>query len=194
MDKRYSLINSAESTLIVIDVQDAFLSKLPQDNAARLLNNICWLVDVAKWRQIPLVVTAEEMYDSPPSAQLIDHLPEALPIYDKLSFGLAAQPNIMTAVERTERKTAVLVGLETDVCVLHSALGLLEKGYRVAVVTDAVGSPEPNHALALQRLQNAGIVLLNMKGLFYEWLRTVDEVNRFHAELPHMRGQAGVVL
>lgn len=56
-------------------------------------------------------------------------------------FGLAGQPDILEAVQRTGRRTAILIGLETDVCITHSALGLLDRGHRVAVVEDAVARP-----------------------------------------------------
>lgn len=190
----YSLIEADDSLLIVIDVQDAFLDKLPRPDSERLLNNVCWLVKLAQWQQIPLVVTAEEFGQQPLAHRLMETLPVNIPVFDKVIFGLAEQPDILAAVERTGRKTAVLVGLETDVCVLQSAMGLLERGFRVAVVTDATGSPAPGHQLGVNRMQSAGAIPLNMKGLFYEWLRTVEAVQRFHRELPDMRGLAGAVL
>ncbi len=190
----YSLLDADGSVLIIIDVQDAFLDKLPPQESARLLNHVCWLVTVAQWKQIPLIVTAEEVDEMPVAAKLMHALPANAPIFDKTSFGLAAQPDIFAAVESTGRKTAVLIGLETDVCVTHSAIGLLEKGYRVAVVVDAVNSPAPGQEMGLNRMQSAGVLLVNMKSLFYEWLRTVEVVNRFHQELPHMRDLSGIVL
>ena len=190
----YSLIEADDSVLVVIDVQDSFLSKLPRAEGERLLNNVCWLVRLALWRAVPLVVTAEELKREPPVRRLLDTLPANTPVFDKLIFSLADQPDILAAVKATGRKTAVLVGLETDVCVMHSAIGLLEHGYRVATVTDATGSPSPGHELGLERMRSAGVILLNMKGLFYEWLRTVEEVKRFHHENPAMRALAGIVL
>ena len=91
-----------------------------------------------------------------------------------MSFGLAADPEIMTAVQNTGRKTAVLVGLETDVCVAQSALGLLQKGYRVVVPADAVESPGPCQVAGLERMRSAGVIISSVKGTFYEWMRTVD--------------------
>ena len=119
-------------------------------------------------------------------------LPADVGLVDKRVFGLVDQPETMAsfAIAAGERKTAVLVGLETDVCVLHSALGLMALGYRVVVVVNAVGSPAPGNELGLARLRSAGAVLVDAKGLFYEWLRTVDEVDRFHRDLPHMRAAA----
>lgn len=109
-------------------------------------------------------------------------------------FGLAGQPDILEAVQRTGRRTAILIGLETDVCITHSALGLLDRGHRVAVVEDAVGSPEDGQRIGLARMQRAGVVLVSMKSLFYEWLRTLAEVDRFHREMPDMEARAGVML
>ena len=54
------------------------------------------------------------------------------------TFGLADVPEIVASVEHTGRRTAVLVGMETDVCVAQSALGLLDEDFTVAVVEDAV--------------------------------------------------------
>lgn len=190
----HALLDSADSILIVIDAQDSFLEKLSPANHTRLLNNICWLIQVARWQQIPLIVTAEEHDQFPVAQQVHESLPANTPIFNKLIFGLADQPNIMEAVQQTGRKTAVLIGLETDVCVLHSALGLLERGYRVAVITDATGTPTPNHELAIERLRQAGVLILNMKGIFYEWLRDVATVIRFHEEMPQMRKLASIIL
>ena len=190
----YSLIDADDSLLIAIDVQDAFLGKLPHPDSERLLNNICWITKLARWKQVPLVVTAEEYEHAPLADRLVETLPAGIHVFNKLVFGLAHQPDILAAVEQTGRRTAVLVGLETDVCIQHSALGLLEQGYRVVVVTDATGTPAPNHELALERLRSAGVLLVSMKGLFYEWLRTVDAIQRFHRENPDMRARAGIVL
>ncbi len=190
----YSLLDADDSVLLVIDVQNVFLDKLPRPESVRLLKSVCWLTRVALWKQIPLVVTAEESQKQPLARELVQTLPENTPVFDKVSFGLAHQPNILAAVERTGRKTAVLVGLETDVCVMHSALGLLEHGYRVAVVADAVGTSDPEQETGLNRMQSAGVVIVHQKGLFYEWLRTIEAVNRFHKELPDMRGLSQVVL
>lgn len=190
----YSLLDADDSVLIVIDVQNVFLDKLPRLESERLLKGVCWLIRVALWKQIPLVVTAEESQKQPLARELVQTLPGSTPVLDKVSFGLAHQPDILAAVEGTSRKTAVLVGLETDVCVMHSALGLLEREYRVAVVADAVGSPGKGQETGLDRMKSAGAVVVDQKGLFYEWLRTIEAVDRFHEELPDMRGLSGVVL
>ena len=182
-----ALLDVNDSVLVVIDVQAAFLDKLAPAQGRQLLRRICWLIRVAHCLEVPLVVTAEDI----PSLggvhpELADALPPDTQVYNKNIFGLAADPVILAAIERTGRRTAALTGLETDVCVAQSAIGLLQAGYRVAAVTDAIGSPGTGHAFGLDRMRSAGALVLGFQGLDYEGLRTVARADRFreqHAEL-----------
>jgi nicotinamidase-related amidase len=190
-----SLLAAEDSVLIVIDVQPAFLHKLEPEEHPPLLQRICWLIGVADWLHIPLVVTAEDIpRDGTVDDQVARCLPPDTPIYNKMVFGLAADPAIRAAVERTHRKTAILVGLETDVCVAHSALGLLGAGYEVAVVADATGAPGSAHELGLARVREAGVAIVGVKGLFYEWIRTVEQARRFRHECRHLGQPDGITL
>jgi nicotinamidase-related amidase len=181
--QRARLIDADDSVLIVVDVQDRFLAKLCPEAVPPLVERIRWLIGTARWLGIPIVATAEDIPAlggvAPAVAEL---LPPGTTVHDKLAFGLAADPAILAAVEAPGRGTAILVGLETDVCIAHSALGLAERGFRVAVAADATGSPGPAHAAGLDRLREAGIAILSTKGLYYEWLRTVERANRCRAE------------
>ncbi|MGZ6389514.1 MAG: isochorismatase family protein [Ktedonobacterales bacterium] len=193
----HALIDRDDSTLIVIDAQPVFLDKLPAAERRPLLDYMCWLIGVANWLRIPLVVTAEDIpHAGSVASEIAQMLPAApeTPIYNKMIFGLADDPNILSAVARTGRNTAILIGLETDVCVAQSALGLLERGYRVVAVADATGSPEPAHTAGLNRMRDAGVAILNVKNLFYEWIRTVDHVRRFRAECPNLTKPEGLRL
>jgi nicotinamidase-related amidase len=189
-----SLLNAHDSLLIAIDIQDAFLNKLPKVDSEKLVNRACWLIAVAGWLKIPVIVTVEELNEQPLAPKLVQSLPAGTRVFNKLVFGLAHQPDILAAVEATGRKTAVLIGLETDVCVAQSALGLMEQGYRVAVVADVVGSPQNGQEIGLNRMREAGTMVVSLKSLFYEWMRTVEQVTRFHQECPGMREPDGIVL
>ncbi len=94
-------------------------------------------------------------------------------------FGLAAQSEILEAVQQTNRNIAVLIGYETDVCITHSALGLMDLGLKVVVVADATGSPGNNHQIGLDRIRSAGGIIVSAKSLYYEWIRTVEKSNEF---------------
>jgi len=177
-----TLIDIDDCLLIVIDVQATFLRKLPAVESELLVNRIGWLVQVADKLHVPVIGTAEDMAKL---GGLVSSIAEKLPagtmVYNKMIFGLADQPDILAAVGGTGRKTAVLVGLETDVCVAHSALGLLRQGYNVVAVSDATASPGSGHTIGLERLQRAGVLLVTVKNLYYEWLRTVAADDEFRA-------------
>lgn len=190
----HSLLKAEDSILVAIDIQSAFVDKLPASQSGLLLNRMCWLVSVAHWLKLPFIVTAEELRKQPLVPRFLESLPPNTTVYDKPIFGLAHQLNILNAVRHTGRKTAVLIGLETDVCVAQSAIGLIDKGFRVAVVADATGTPEPGQEIGLNRMRAAGAIIVNTKSLFYEWLRTVENVNRFHKENPGMREVEGIAL
>jgi len=141
---------------------------------------MCWVIKVAKWLGVPLIVTAEDLpRTGNVSAEVVEILPLDTKIYNKMTFGLAAQPDILEAVQQTQRKTAVMIGYETDVCVTHSALGLMDLGYRVAVVADATGSPGEAHQIGLERIRGAGGIIVSAKSLYYEWVRTVEKALAF---------------
>lgn len=169
-----SLIDVNESILIIIDVQQEFLDKLDRDQSIPMVNRISWITEMTRRFEMPIVVTVEDMKNNSGTVrQVAAKLSPGIKEYNKMSYGLTGDQDILHAIEKTGRKTAVLVGLETDVCVCQSALGLLENGYRVVVLADAVGSPGPCHNYGIERMRNAGVVISSVKGTFYEWQRTV---------------------
>ena len=178
MDIKKSLINVDDCVLIIIDVQDHFLARLPPHRAEQLVNRVGWLMEVAKILNVPMIVTAEEgKRYAGLTAVLAEKLPPGTKVLDKTVYGLADQTNILDAVRKTGRRTAVLVGLETDVCVTHSAIGLLQNGFQVVVLADVTDSPGDAHVFGLERMRGAGALVMSLKGLYYEWIRTVSMCN-----------------
>jgi hypothetical protein len=108
-------------------------------------------------------------------------------------FGLAGCPSIVAALAATGRRTAALCGLETDVCVAQSAIGLASGGWRVLVVEDAVASPGSGHRQGLGRLRDEGIEVLGLKSVAYDWLRSVELAERVLAH-PDLAAPPGVTL
>lgn len=172
MNMPHRLIDRHDSCLIVIDVQSHFLDKLPLDWRRPLVARIAWLVRVAKALGIPVIATAEDIaHDGPLVPELISELPSGTSVHDKMVFGLAGQGAILDDIKRAGRGTCVLIGLETDVCIAHSAIGLMQEGYQVAVIEDATASPPPHHAAGLRRIAAAGSLITTCKGIHYEWVR-----------------------
>lgn len=172
------------SALLVIDVQQSFIDKLPYDVRGPLVQRIAWLMRVARLLEIPIVATAEDVDRSGPLVpELASELPPGSTIHNKMIFGLMGQPDIRKAVDATGRDQFVLTGLETDVCISQSAFGLRDAGYRPAVIDDACGTPPPHHDYALRRLRDAGIPVLSIKGIYYEWMRDLATMKRVKAKM-----------
>ena len=94
----------------------------------------------------------------------------------------------------TGRRTTVLVGAETDVCVAQSAVGLVDRGFRVVVVADATFSPGAMHDHGLAQMRDAGVEIRHAKGVYYEWVRTVAEARAFQAGHPDLAAPPGFEL
>lgn len=192
-----------DSVLVVIDTQAGFFAGHPTDGPgaadraalADVVARVAWVTGVAAAFGVPVVVTEEDpARNGGTDAAVVARLPHGTPVLEKRVFGLAGQPDVLATVEATGRRTAVLVGAETDVCVAQSALGLLDRGFRVAVVTDATFSPGEMHDLGLRRMRDAGVIGVHAKGLYYEWVRTLADARSFEAGNPDLSTPPGFSL
>jgi len=75
----------------------------------------------------------------------------------------------------SERGTIVLAGCEAHICMLQTALDLLEDDFEVWVVTDACSArTERNRDAAFDRLAGAGVELVTTEMVAFEWIRTAE--------------------
>ena len=115
-----TLLEVNDSLLVVIDIQPSFVKKESEDGDNSLLQRMCWVINVANWLNVPLVVTAENIpHNGSVASEVEELLPPDTKIYNRMTFGLTAQADILESVQKTGRKTAVLIGYETDVCITH---------------------------------------------------------------------------
>src|SRR5207253_2128054 len=116
-------------------------------------------------------VQATEQYPKglgPTVAELAQRVPERP---DKTAFSCCAIPSVVETFRRAARPKIVLAGIETHVCVLHTALDLLTEGFRVFIAVDAVSSRYVvDHDTALRRLELAGAILTTAETCVFEWV------------------------
>ncbi|HEV3257809.1 MAG TPA: hydrolase [Gemmataceae bacterium] len=160
-------MSSADTGLLVIDVQEKLMVKIPA--AAAVVRNIAFLVDVARLLGMP--VQATEQYPKglgPTVPELASRLPTRP---EKLAFSCCAIPAVADGFHRAARPKVVLAGIETHVCVQQTALDMLAQGFRVYIPADAVASRYPvDHEYALRRLEHAGAILTTAETAVFEWL------------------------
>ena len=190
------LLEREDSVLLVIDAQERFYEPERDDVDRERLHlsfeRAGWLTAAASALGVPVVVT-EEAADQNGSTdpRVAQHLPEGTPVLDKRYFGAPDNPEIMAALDGTGRDTVVIVGLETDVCVAHTALLLLDRGRRVAVAEDCLFSPGETHDAGLRRLRDGGVEMLTAKSVFYDWVRGLAELDAVCAASETVRRPPG---
>jgi nicotinamidase-related amidase len=96
-------------------------------------------------------------------------------IYPKMSFGCVGCAPFMSDIEESGRQQVILIGIETHICVNQTALGLLERGYKVFLAADAVGArTQEMHDIGLARISQAGAALAHSESIAYEWLYSAE--------------------
>jgi nicotinamidase-related amidase len=186
-DIRKSLVDVGDSVLVVIDIQDNFLDKYDTAVSKPLLEKVVWLLKLASCLQVPVVAMAEDINNAGNlNSTVLDALPNETKVHNKNAFGLAGNPEILADVEATGKNTAILVGTETDVCVAQSALGLMECGYRVVVLKDAIATTAGDELTGLNRMRDAGAAISSVKAITYEWLRSVQNTTELFEKFPQL--------
>jgi nicotinamidase-related amidase len=91
-------------------------------------------------------------------------------IFDKMKFSMMVpevERHLTTSMP--QRKSVLLCGIETHVCVLQTCLDLLDKGYDVHVVSDAVSSSTSyNRSMALERMRQSGAFITSVESAIFQ--------------------------
>ncbi|MEO5343531.1 MAG: isochorismatase family protein [Gammaproteobacteria bacterium SHHR-1] len=172
-EKGLGLCRAERSQLLVVDIQERLCAAMPTDCLAQLGSNIERLSRAAQALQVPIY--ASEQYPKglgPTLGQIRALLPAQQSYFSKTSFSCCAQAGFgeWLAPPR-QRPQVVLVGMEAHICILQTAIGLLDWGYQVFLVADALCSRNPHHkSNALARLTQAGAIVSNTESVVFEWL------------------------
>lgn len=167
------LLRAERAFLGVIDVQDRLAPAMATGEAA--IGRCGILMRAATRLGVPVLVSEQYPKGLGRTVAALAALAAPEGVVEKIHFSCADEPAWsarLEALTQAGRDQAVLCGMEAHVCVLQTALGLQEKGYRVAVAADAVSSRRAEDAgLALARMQQAGIAVVSTEMVVFEWLR-----------------------
>lgn len=137
--------------------------------AERLERNLKMLAALARRLEIPVVVSEQNPTKIGGTvASIAAQLGEFSPV-EKMCF--SAWPDARVAIENTERKTVLLCGLESHICVSQTALDLLDNGYTVFAAYDAISARQSqNRQVGWERMKGAGALPSSTEAAIYEWL------------------------
>lgn len=167
------LCHADQSALLVVDIQNRLTAAMPAKVLARIQRNVETLLKAADLLQIPVIATEQYpkgLGSMEPS--LVELLPKGARRYEKTTFSCAGAPDFVSDFELLKRKQIILTGMETHVCVLQTALDLMQLGATVFVVADAVCSRHrDNYEVAIQRMAAEGIIVSVTESILFEWLQ-----------------------
>ncbi|MBA3725064.1 MAG: isochorismatase family protein [Armatimonadetes bacterium] len=164
-----SLCDRSMSGLIVVDLQDSFLAPIADKD--KILSRAGFLIEIANLLDVPILATEQYATRMGGTNAGIANLIGTHPRIDKLCFSSFRSDEFWSAWRDTNRNQAVIVGVETHICVNQTAHDLHARGHEVFVCEDATGTRPPEaHEIALQRMRHAGAIVTHTESVAYEWL------------------------
>jgi nicotinamidase-related amidase len=155
------LYDRRRTALVVVDVQDGFRS---YDSFADVAAAVGRLVEGAKILEVPIIATEQYPKGLQHTAAEVG-LPDDATLVEKSVFSAVRADGFNLA----GRNQVLLCGIEAHVCVMQTALDLLDRGVSVQVVTDAVGSRHAHdRKVGLTRLDRAGATMTTVEAALLE--------------------------
>jgi nicotinamidase-related amidase len=179
-------LRRSESFLLVVDVQKKLAPHVLGHEA--LTQRAEGLIRCATLLGIPVLLSEHSPGSIGPTVPTLAALVSSDRILRKTHFACTDQPACLDAFRSLRRKQALVCGMEAHVCVMQTALGLLERGFQPFVVQDAVGSRrEEDRAAALERMRAAGCAMATSEMAMFEWMENAD-VPQFRDVLRLVKG------
>jgi nicotinamidase-related amidase len=155
--------------LLVIDLQTKLTPAI--EGAVAVVANARRLVDAATLLGAPVLFTEQ----NPRGLGLT--VPELAPdpgvVVRKMTFDACRSSELL--VRLPADRALILAGCEAHVCVLQTALGLIDRGRKVFVVCDAIGSRRAeSKETAAARMASHGVEIVTTEMVVFEWLGTAE--------------------
>lgn len=185
------LLDVSDSQLVVVDYQAKLMPAI-HDGVA-VLANAMRLAQAAQMMRVPVFGTEqnpERLGENDPALRALCQKTLSKMSFSAASDGLVdwlrppsrpasgnarSLPKHLQKAPAAERNTVVIAGCEAHICLLQTALELVEQEIDVWVVTDACSSrTERNRDAAFDRLAGAGAELVTTEMVVFEWLRSAD--------------------
>ena len=163
-------INPALSQLVIVDMQVKLATAMPADAMQQVTKNCSILAQAVALLNIPALLTEQYPQGLGATLPAIKQHCQNVKVIEKTAFSACGEPKFNQQLQR-ENSHIILVGMESHICVLQTALDLIAAGKTVFVVEDAILSRTPaNKINAINRLQQTGCVITNTESVVFEWL------------------------
>jgi nicotinamidase-related amidase len=170
-----ALLDPTDTAFLFLDHQAGLFQTVKDIGVYELRANTTALAKVAALHQIPVIITASE--PGGPNGPLMPEIQESAPhaVYVPRKGEVNAWDNaaFVRAVRETGKKTLIMSGVWTSVCVMFPALDAKAAGFKVYAVVDASGDPsEMASRITLARFTQAGVIPTSANAVLCEVHRT----------------------
>ncbi len=156
-----------DAILLAVDFQEKLMPAIK--NNEEIAKTIAKLAKGCQVLDVPILVTQQY------TKGLGDTIPELkeeineFNYIEKSTFSCCGGSDFMDVLKATGKKTVILTGVESHICVQQTCLDLLENGYKVFLVYDAIGSRK-NQDLkyAGRRMCDAGAIGTTYESVLFE--------------------------
>ncbi|BCC28212.1 TPA: hydrolase [Bacillus cereus] len=168
-------IDPNDTALLLIDHQSGLFQTVNDMDVPTLRRNVIALAKLAKLTNLPTITT--DSVPQGPNGPLIPEVKEILPdlVYVARNGEINAwdNPNFVKAVEATGKKTLIIAGTLTSVCMAFPTLSALAEGYKVYTVVDASGNwSKMATDITLARVIQAGAIPIDTLAVMSEIQKT----------------------
>lgn len=155
------MMNRDDVAVLLIDHQSGLFNLVKDMSVAQLRNNVIALAKTATMLNLPVITTASvpEGPNGPVMPEIQQFAPHAKYIARQGQINAWDVPMFVKAVEETGRKTLVMTGTLTSVCLAFPAISAVAAGYKVYAVVDASGNWSSMATdLTIARMAQAGVI------------------------------------
>ena len=163
------LLSRDNSLLLLVDVQEKLTPHVL--HATEMVARCQWLMRLASDVNVPVVVSEQYPRGLGQTVLPLRSVAGETSALEKVSFSCYREPLLVKGLLSQHKKQVVIIGIETHVCVVQTALDMQKAGWDVFVVVDAVSSRhELDHKYGLKRMKQNGIHLVTSEMVFFEWV------------------------
>jgi nicotinamidase-related amidase len=170
-----ALLDTSDSVFLLLDHQAGLFQTVKDVPLIDLRANVVMLAKLATLLKIPMITTASEPNgpNGPLMPEIHQYAPHAVYVPRKGEVNAWDNEDFVKAVRATGKKTLIMAGVWTSVCVMFPALDAKAAGFKVYAVMDASGDPsEMASRTTLARFIQGGIVPTSTNAVLSETHRT----------------------
>jgi nicotinamidase-related amidase len=157
-----------DAILLVIDFQEKLMPIMKDQET--LGQNVAKLINGCRILGLPILVTQQYSKGLGETVQVVkDALGYSFEPIEKITFSCCGEPAFIEALESTMKKTIIVSGIESHICVQQTVLDLLSSGYEVFIINDCIASRNNNDKkYAQRRMSDAGACGTTFEATLFE--------------------------